>query len=740
MTWPKQNNPSSNRRKAKAPYNFVPLPEQVSWAPEDPPAMDRYYPDRYTGWLDCTLTTSSPLYVRCGLTLEEAKGGTEAKDRPDFFYVDSESREPIIPGSSLRGMLRTLVEIVSYSKIQPVTSEGKVFFRAVAAAHDDPLRDPYRNVLGKYGRYVKAGYVKREGNHWYVEPAFKPANFGFRSEEKWYLKVKDHQVSREDLPGFIPLRSPKYHLQYHQVAFDVEERQGQHGPYVWVTNVGAPGAGGKQTGVLVGSGNMAETSDQAAETMRKTYAIVLPRNPEASPVPIDEQAARDYMDSLTDFQKEKPFDGRYGCLIEGRPIFYVEEDDKVVTFGHSPNFRVPAWLVRSKPKRAATPLDFVPDRLHNAEQTDLAEALFGYVDEDAEERPVNLAGRVCVTDATLKPNQEQVWLSDEAIVPQVLASPKPTTFQHYLVQTATGKKQLRHYNSPTPDETVIRGHKLYWHKGEVSRKDFEESNPLKPGDTQHTEMRPVRSGVEFRFEIHFENLSPEELGAMLWILDLAQDDDYRLKLGMGKPLGLGAVKIESELHLTDRQGEKGRYAQLFDGDKWAQGLRGDDETKKGARKAIKAFESWILPEDKESLEELERIRMLLALLSWPGPSPEETRYLEIEHPQYGNEYRDRPVLPDPLSVTSIAPGPTTQPPRDERKKPPSDRKTGRVKWFNEGKGYGFIDVDGESRDIFVHYSAIEGSGLRALYENQRVEFSVVEAQKGPRAENVRIIE
>jgi len=67
------------------------------------------------------------------------------------------------------------------------------------------------------------------------------------------------------------------------------------------------------------------------------------------------------------------------------------------------------------------------------------------------------------------------------------------------------------------------------------------------------------------------------------------------------------------------------------------------------------------------------------------------------------------------------------------------RTTGKVKWFNESKGFGFITPEDGSKDCFVHYSAIQGSGFRTLVEGERVEFDVVQGQKGPAAENVNKI-
>ncbi|WP_309070149.1 cold-shock protein [Arthrobacter sp.] len=63
---------------------------------------------------------------------------------------------------------------------------------------------------------------------------------------------------------------------------------------------------------------------------------------------------------------------------------------------------------------------------------------------------------------------------------------------------------------------------------------------------------------------------------------------------------------------------------------------------------------------------------------------------------------------------------------------------GTVKWFNAEKGYGFITVDEGGADVFVHWSAIQMDGYRALDEGQRVEFEIGEGQKGPQAEAVRL--
>ncbi len=66
------------------------------------------------------------------------------------------------------------------------------------------------------------------------------------------------------------------------------------------------------------------------------------------------------------------------------------------------------------------------------------------------------------------------------------------------------------------------------------------------------------------------------------------------------------------------------------------------------------------------------------------------------------------------------------------------RVTGKVKWFNETKGFGFLEQE-SGPDVFAHFSAIQGSGFKTLAEGQEVEFTVTQGQKGPQAENISVL-
>jgi CRISPR-associated protein (TIGR03986 family) len=634
-------------RQALAPYNFVELPDKVVQAEELPPG-DRYHPDRHTGKIECTLTTASPLYIRCGLTLDEFKQCKEAKDLPDFFYI-FDKLKPVIPGSSIRGMLRTLVEISSFSKIDRVSGKQKFFFRAVAAKRDDPLANPYKTCLKNVG----AGYLVKSNDGWYIRPARAIGDDPF-------VWIKEGTVSKK-FPDFIPMTKADYRPQYIQnIGFgDIVTKNNRR----FARQISPRPDGQEYIGVLVTSGNMAEGSDDPTSTTRKNHCLVHEPDTEAELIKISDAAIQDYCSSLTDFQKQSPpFREDLGVLENGRCIFYCQPEQQggeVTLFGQSPNFRIP--YSPQKNGRAASAEDFIPESLKDSKIVDFADAIFGFVrDKKQEEDSTQVVpGRVFISDTICQQTKgEDIWLSNSPIVPKILAGPKPTTFQHYLVQTKAGKRDLKHYGSAPGKETVIRGHKLYWHKDKNPAIRLE--NPEEVSDTQKTQIKPIKPGVSFQFTIHFENLSEVELGALLWVLDLAQNEQYRLSLGMGKPLGMGAVKITHKLYLNQR---KQRYEKLFADGQWFTGYSAEPDSSKPY---IDAFDAYIRQAigatDESSLQDVRRIKMLLAMLSWTkAPPSDQTRYLEIERdasqphigtPKKGkvNEYADRPVLPAPLQV------------------------------------------------------------------------------------------
>ncbi|RUT02264.1 CRISPR-associated RAMP family protein [Dulcicalothrix desertica PCC 7102] len=705
----------SPQRKAVAPYNFVELHNKVVPAELEADGNlrthDRYYSDRYTGKIVCTLKTESLLYTRCGLNKDDFanfgdKGNEEltSEEREKYaqFFQHPGNENPVLAGSSLRGMFRNIVEIISFSKIERVSEQDKFFFRAVAAESDDPLGNIYKDTIKNS---VKAGYLEKRGDKWFIRPATEHNN-------KSFLKIKEQDINKTDVPSLIIMEKDEYLPQYIKINVNLNGKN--------ITISEGEIIGGRQ-GYLVTSGNMLETLNVTEaerrrllrrKDTRKNHYIVLEPSKAAS-LEISESAIRDYCNALTDFQQGKLFENNprnkfsksIGFLEPGRPVFYCtpKDSNSVVTlFGQSQNFRIP--YLSKNTGRAASAVDFVPERVGKSDIIDITDAIFGSV-RDKKVQEQSRAGRVFFSDALYKGDEDGIWLSNDIITPRILASPKPTTFQHYLVQKDSNKESLKHYASEPNVDTVIRGHKLYWHKGDVRIERIRENLPEKEIEnkqSQYTKIKPIKSGVTFEFTINFENLTDVELGALLWtltltlpvkeeemktrqLLSLSAKERYCFSLGMGKPLGMGAVGIEKyELHLNERYRNepKQRYTKLFDGDKW---LVGDHPaTHDECANCINRFEEYITseiskldyPEDynvteteKLKLKDIPRIKMLLLMLRWDKYPPVDirTRYMEIERSvresylcnpvkaedQTVNEYKCRLVLPSPFQVMDM---------------------------------------------------------------------------------------
>lgn len=119
---------------------------------------------------------------------------------------------------------------------------------------------------------------------------------------------------------------------------------------------------------------------------RCNHCIVFAENKNADPLYIDNEAIEHYRNALTDFQQASPFDQDWGVLKEDRPVFYYHEQNSntVGFFGQSPNFRIPY-----SPKangHATSVLDFIPEYLTNSSIVDIAEAIFGFVRDNKQDK------------------------------------------------------------------------------------------------------------------------------------------------------------------------------------------------------------------------------------------------------------------------------------------------------------------------------------------------------------------
>jgi CRISPR-associated protein (TIGR03986 family) len=555
-----------------------------------------------------------------------------------FFSLDN-AQIPIIPGSSLRGMTRELIEIAGFGKSQWV-NEDDLVFRAVGDPSSvgifyrskflGPNKATSPNVMhfDYPSPQIRGGYLRITSKGYVIQPAAP-----YNGETFIHVEYTDVDKVIKTRPNSV------YDVFVAPDARKTSSR-GVRGSVNLKLDLAITSSlsdvpkSGLVKAKLVVSGHM-----RGGHAKHWHCAIYEPDS-SAKLIPIPERLWQLYTQDW-DRSKGRHIENDYD------PLFYlVNSKNELEFFGPTEMFRIPY---------GTSSLDFVPASNKARDNIDLAEAIFGYVTE--EKKAKGLAGRVFFTDAVCVANQKNIWMQKTIITPKILGSPKPTTFQHYLVQDKkkhdpNAKLQLAHYGTPTPEETVIRGYKLYWHKHEdLAVEDFIENEMVQwESDTQHTQIKPVSEGIRFSFRIYFENLTDVELGALLWVLDLPEG--YHHKIGMGKPLGLGSVSIVLKLIITNRSK---RYSKLFNDDHWNTG----EDTDRSLAEYKKCFENYVLKcmnqterGSAATLSQVSRIQMLLKILQWPGPEKSLTNYMEIEPQNKKNEFRDRPVLPDPLNVES----------------------------------------------------------------------------------------
>ena len=635
-------NPNDPARTATAPYNFVPLPNQIFSVEEGievngkkvPPwkMHDQFVPGTRRGWIDLKITTLTPLFIRGAVV--QTDGEWDMRDtrlRPEPFV--NNDGFPVIPGSSLRGMIRNMVETLSFSKIMPVTDE-KPFFRTVAA---DRIGMAYRNRMIHGDQKPQGGYVRKRGNQSIIVPAIE------------VLRV--HRDNLISCGITIPVKAnPKYYPNW----------LGQHKP-CWFQRNGVNGQKVDQIslteiveweeGVLVLTGS----------APGKKYEFVFVGEVADNRMEIPDAIWRRFHDEdqLTQWQekafpKDEPSTGcrkAKGHLRDGEPVFFLVDDlvkseanpDGLLFLGRAQMFRFPYDL---------SPRGLIPEELKSA-GLDFAEALFGTVSSGIGNINRQIKGRVFFLDAVAK-GEKSDWFED-IMVPSILSSPKVTCFQQYLEQNGSRSKQeLTTYLAG--DYTKVRGHKHYWHRWNEDQglavvkeeknhdellSDLQKQETKEITDSQHTIIRPVKENVVFCGRLRFENLSDIELGALLAALDLPEGCAH--KLGTGKPLGLGSVRIETKLFLVDSER---RY------ESWENnGVNTQD-----AHVFLDAFEKQIIEHARNSHEtfdasksglwQIGRLQVLFNLLGWDTKPPlSETEYMPLER------FRDRPVLPTPHGVS-----------------------------------------------------------------------------------------
>lgn len=647
---------------SSAPYNFVSVNTKV---------FRQENMGDISGYLQIEFSTESPLFIRDTLNAIERKRVAERESRngrwiqPSFFSPGGVTR---VPGSSFRGVLRNLVEVVSFSEMKITDLKRQFFFRSFADKSLD-FRRYYSDGLltGDINQSqnpaqinVKAGYLFHVGDDWFIRPSKNGGKF--------------LRVNKSLVPKWGP-RDEDIELCDYTEKPDksVNEHTGRGNRQRFMKFSEVDKLAGVEKGYLIKS-----------KDVGSRYAYWLVPSPDLNPdlnYSVSNELMRNYeLDSgrkvnidLLKSKKSIGFDFKNETRTEqvtGRPCFFItDEKNNVLSFGHTGLFR----------KAYKNSIGAILSKVYGNDLPtipDIAESLFGSAGTTKDLFP----GKLWVEDFYCEDGKR----NDKFGVLNILSSPKPTTFQHYLEQIPeeireasgqgeTGFRGIKHYDSAG---AKLRGWKFYWHgEGEkIIEKDCKtisenffrellkehgecveqtttergrseyhfypekclakhENSYLKliddwgkgNNETQHTVAFPIAPQSKFNGRIRFNNLTRTELGALLKTVKLMQNRGF--KLGMGKPIGMGSCKFSRATVLLDENSTH-LYSSLVGGLK----TLSDEETDSFISEFMKTLSSEI-GQDEVSKRHTELSTILDVNLKPRQP------YMDL------SEFKERKILP-----------------------------------------------------------------------------------------------
>ncbi|HBW37361.1 TIGR03986 family CRISPR-associated RAMP protein [Desulfosporosinus sp. BICA1-9] len=561
------------------PYNFVRTlsPQKNTFFEKGTPKKHQCY-EGLTGEIVCHLTVETPLFIGNGQP--ETNNGHQ---RFDFFSIN---HKPVIPASSLRGMVRNIFETVTdscYSIIDDkylwrrmttrqdsnglqaarVIKEGQEYFLQVFTVPELP------SGYNRQGSMQPAAWIRRyqpRGMDWHKDKVdFKGLNHG---EPAWAV-IKPEQHPKK------PIRCWRV-VELYKITAETEARKALEEKY--------KGKGYKlaEGYINVTGKNIKNKHDerfyfgqietkplppqirQRYEEMVKQYKKLNAEDIDSTKKQIKDRGIDDYgLVNLHDPDISKFMLEDSNQLKEGDLVYCKLEEDRV-------RHVVPVYLSRTK--YPSKPIDLLNARnfpCNSFESLCPACRVFGWVkgnthddsqqtDAQTEEKhPVAYAGNVFFDNAHLVGTEPNIM---EEIVLEELSSPKPTTTFFYLKKKAEPNMAnfIPKEQGYKKAEHTLRGRKYYRHHPEAKKADY-----LKKADVpkrKRTIRGALKSGNVFEFTVRFSNLSEEELGALLWSLQLEKEMFHRL--GYGKPLGMGSVKIKVKAMM--RYDFKKRYGSIKD--------------------------------------------------------------------------------------------------------------------------------------------------------------------------------
>lgn len=552
-----------------APYNFVPLAETVvipDWG--HLVSHDIPFRDGLCGSIEFTLTAHTPIMI----------GGKRSKQgnttTVDFFQMPDGTYA--IPGSSLKGMIRNVLEIATFSRFRQV-DDRRLSVRDLHYAS-------YRNqmITTKNGAFLplaKAGWLSFSDNQWRITPCdfsrIEQDELAKYSNDSWW-----ESVPRTEIDNKTKLHK-EHTFKYHhwtktnnlplEINFDAEPlKTHKHSDNKYLIYSRAYNLGeGSLRGTLVFTG---QPSTRIRDKKGYKHMEFIFHNEQSEPIPVNHETWHDFIE----IHKESA-EWNYWHKQKRIPVFYKSEDGKKIdAIGMTMMFRLPYthsihdMICHTNPTHTS------------GDAPDFADLLFGQIDE--KDGKTSLKGRVYFENATQRKKNHP--MQDTKVV---LSEPKPSYYPNYVRQRVKNGNRLsgNDYQTYFDNHATLRGWKRYPSRHVVN------TNGSEGSDSISTIIRPLPKGSQFNGRVVFHNLKPEELGALLWSMTLDENKKLRHSIGMAKPYGYGQISMDIKTSNTTPN------------DPLSQ--------KPGANELIKKFTSYMDKRLAEAWRDTTQIRTMLAI-------------------------------------------------------------------------------------------------------------------------------
>jgi CRISPR-associated protein (TIGR03986 family) len=521
MAQNKTVNYQSQETSMRAPFNFVPLspwiylPEWAGMVSHDVPLKDGV-----SGHIDLKLKTHSPLLVS-----GQQNRSSGEKSASKVVFNRGADGNPRIPGTSLKGLVRNVLEIASFGKMQ-YADDQRFGVRDLTDAAIPYYRQKLMNK-------VKTGWLRFEQGKWMLYPC-------------GMVRVKQDELST--IPQFKQALSESRAFKRYNVL-NVQRSGYPKVSYKSVatkscqlaTELNKPGA--KEEGYLVFTGQVPKKKKEFVFGAPSKKAIEIPKTVMQNMIPLHAANPQNKESDWDWFKQHKMEQSELGI-----PLFYLANNHGTITAaGLAFMFKLPFDLsvheAIGNVHKGHTSLD---------EVYDLAELIFGTVRKEGEG---SLQARASFSDAVLSKGG-----SVAKPMAVVLNSPKPSYFPEYVQQdSANSHLNGKNYQTFSDANARIAGWKRY-----AATSKPQGSNATKDNLSVQSELHPLEKGAEFSVRLRFFNLQPQELGALIWAITWGGDSQLRHTLGMGKPFGLGLVSFEiGGVRIETNSGNETKTAEGF---------------------------------------------------------------------------------------------------------------------------------------------------------------------------------